>query len=57
MRMLERRFFTKLDSKKSDSIESVCALLKVTHQQIVTRIHTLEKTKDTLHRSECKKKF
>lgn len=52
MRMLERRFFTKLDNKKSDSIESVLALLKTTHQQITTRIHDLEKTKQFLYRFE-----
>lgn len=50
MRLLERRFFTKLDNKKSDSIESVLALLKVTHQQITTRIHAMDKMKESLYR-------
>lgn len=53
MRLLERRFFTKLDNKKSDSIESVIALLRVTHQEIITRIHAMEDTKETLYRFEC----
>lgn len=50
MRLLERRFFTKLDNKKADSIDSVLTLLKVTHQEIFARIHAMESTKDILHR-------
>lgn len=50
MRLLERRFFSKLDNKKSDSIDSVLALLKITHQQITTRIHAMDKLKESLYR-------
>lgn len=48
MRLLERRFFSKLDDKKTSTIDSIVTFLKDTHHELMTLIHSLEKEKDNL---------
>lgn len=48
MRLLERRYFTKLDDKKTGSIDSIMEFLKTTHQDLVNHIHDLDDAKQTL---------
>lgn len=48
MRLLERRYFTKLDDKKTGSIESVLGFLKTTQKELMTQIHVLVMTKANL---------
>lgn len=50
MRLLERRFFTKLDDKTIDSIDSISTFLKSTHQEIMSEIQLLVKAKAELAR-------
>lgn len=52
MRLLERRFFMKLDDKKTNSIANVSELLKSTHQEIMSTIQALQKAKDSLLHAE-----
>lgn len=48
MRLLERRYFTKLDDKKTGSIDSILTFLKTTHQELMTHIQTLDNAKQNL---------
>lgn len=48
MRLLERRYFTKLDDKKPGSTESISAFIKATHTEIMKHIQSLETTKQNL---------
>lgn len=48
LRLLERRYFTKLDDKKSDSIESILIILRTTQHTIVKEIQALEHAKRIL---------
>ncbi|XP_031630232.1 protein PTHB1 [Contarinia nasturtii] len=53
MRLLERRYFTKLDDKKTGSIDSIVTFLKTTHQELMTHIQTLENAKQNLSKIQC----
>lgn len=48
MRLLERRYFTKLDDKKTGSIDSIMTFLKTTHHELMTHIQSLENAKQHL---------
>lgn len=50
LRLLERRFFTKLDDKKTGSIQSISNFLKATHQVTIKEIQALENAKKDLTR-------
>lgn len=50
MRLLERRYFTKLDDKKTGSIDSIMAFLKTTHHELMAHIQSLENAKQHLAR-------
>lgn len=52
MRLLERRFFMKLDDKKTNSIANVSELLKHTHQEIMSNIQQLQQSKVNLLHAE-----
>lgn len=48
MRLLERRYFTKLDDKKTGSIDSIVTFLKSTHHELMTHIQSLDNAKQIL---------
>lgn len=48
LRLLERRYFTKLDDKKSDSIGSILIILRTTQRTIIKEIQTLTNAKRIL---------
>lgn len=52
MRLLERRFFMKLDDKKTNSIVNISELLKHTHQEIMSTIQQLQQSKANLLHAE-----
>lgn len=51
MRLLERRYFTKLDDKKLGSTDSISVFIKATHTEIMKHIQLLELTKQDLAQS------
>lgn len=48
MRLLERRYFTKLDDKKLGSTDSINSFIKSTHEELMKYIHSLEQSKKNL---------
>ncbi|XP_055320368.1 protein PTHB1 [Sitodiplosis mosellana] len=53
MRLLERRYFTKLDDKKTGSIDSIMTFLKTTHHELMAHIQSLENAKQNLAKMQC----
>lgn len=50
MRLVQRRFFVKLEDKKPNALDAITMLFKSTHTQIVDILKAMEKSKESLAR-------
>lgn len=50
MRLVQRRFFVKVEDKKPGALDAITMLFKSTHKQIVDILRAIEETKESLAR-------
>lgn len=50
MRLVQRRFFVKMEDKKPGALDAITMLFKSTHTQIVDILKEMEKSKESLTR-------